>query len=315
MAAFALCATAGQGGFPMKNVRFGVFCLGLAIAVVGVVSSLNAQARFQVAPPGRNVMVLDGRGAELGVMVSDVDSRTTGGVKVDEVHQDSAGEKAGIKSGDVIVEFDGEKVRSARQFARLVQETPEGRSVAIALMRDGKRQTVTATPEASTMTWNIRREPGAGSREPGSREPREFEFRAMPDFNFDFNDRLPRNFEYRLPDGFRMPVPGSPLPTSRGRLGITVQSITPELEEYFGATKGGALVSSVIKESAAAKAGIKAGDVIVSINGKHVADSDALIRDLDDVDGDATIVVVRDKKEMTLKATLERRMPRPSVRG
>ena len=299
----------------MKNVKFGVFCVGLVIAVVSVVSSLNAQARFQAAPADRNVMTLDGRGAELGVMVSDVDSKTSSGVKVDEVDQNSAGEKAGIKSSDVIVEFDGEKVRSARQFVRLVQETPEGRSVALALIRDGKKQMVTATPEVSTMTWNIRPEPGGGSREPGSREPREFAFRAMPDFNFDFDDRMPRNFEYRLPDGFRMPVPGSPFPTSRGRLGITVQSITPELEEYFGAINGGALVSSVTKESPAAKAGIKAGDVIVSINGKHVDGSAELIRALDNVEGDATIVVLRDKKEMTLKATLERTVPRPSVRG
>ena len=112
-------------------------------------------------------------------------------------------------------------------------------------------------------------------------------------------------------------LPGGVMPfmAGRGRLGVSVQSLTPELEEYFGATNGGALVSSVTKESAAAKAGIKAGDVIVSINGKHVDDSDALIRELDDVDGDATIVLLRDRKEMTLKATLERRTPRPSVRG
>ena len=53
--------------------------------------------------------------------------------------------------------------------------------------------------------------------------------------------------------------------------------MTPELAEYFGAKNGGALVSSVAKESAAAKAGIKAGDVIVSINGKAVSDADDLI--------------------------------------
>ena len=62
-----------------------------------------------------------------------------------------------------------------------------------------------------------------------------------------------------------------PFMGSRGRLGVTVQSLTPELEEYFGAKNGGALVSSVTQDSAAAKAGIKAGDVITSINGRRVS--------------------------------------------
>lgn len=95
----------------------------------------------------------------------------------------------------------------------------------------------------------------------------------------------------------------------RGRLGVTVQSLTPELEEYFGAKNGGALVSSVTPDSAASKAGIKAGDVIVSINGRNVSDSDELVNELQDINGDATIVVLRDKKQMTLKATIERARP------
>ncbi len=294
----------------MKNFKFGVFGLGLLVAIVTAISSLSAQTRvpFDFAQgrqverqprTDRNVMVLDGRGSQLGVMVSDVDAKaTTGGVKIDEVNEDSPAEKAGMKAGDVVVEYDGERVRSARQFTRLVQETPEGRTVAIGLMRDGKKQTVKAMPEAGHMTFNW--EPGTASR-----EPREFSFPMPREFNFDFDDRMPRRFEYRLPEGFSRPVPGSRFPSPRGRLGVTIQSITPELQEYFGAKNGGALVSSVTRESAAAKAGIKAGDVIVSVNGRSVSDADDLISELEDTRGDVTIVVIRDKKEMTLKATIE----------
>jgi len=138
----------------MKNIKFGGFGLGLLVAVATAVSSLGAQTRvpFDFAQgrqgaPGipterPNVMVLDGRGAQLGVMVIDVDPKAApGGVKIDEVNDDSPAEKAGIKAGDIVVDYDGERVRSARQFTRLVQETPEGRSVAIGIMRDGKKQT------------------------------------------------------------------------------------------------------------------------------------------------------------------------------
>ena len=51
--------------------------------------------------------------------------------------------------------------------------------------------------------------------------------------------------------------------------------------------------------------------MIVSVNGKAVADADQLIDEIEGINGDATIVVLRDKKELTLKATIER--PRPAA--
>jgi serine protease Do len=188
-----------------------------------------------------------------------------------------------LKEGDVVAQFDGERVRSARQFIRLVQETPEGRSVRMAILRDGQQQTLEATLEnRSTFSWD----PGSGNRDR---------------FNFNFED-LPRRFDFRLP------APGSRLPGSRGRLGVTVQSMTPELEEYFGAKNGGVLVSSVTQDSPAAKAGLKAGDVITAIDGDRVEDSGDLVRELNDATSDdVTISLLRDKKEMTLKASITRR--------
>jgi serine protease Do len=305
----------------MKNLKFGVFCLGLIAAIATAVASLAAQpARVQVAPRGdRTVTILDGRGSQLGVMVSDLDTKeagTTGGVKIDEVNQDSPAEKAGLKAGDVVVEYDGERVRSARQFTRLVQETADGRSVRIAVLRDGKRQTVDATPESRMGMWNgFNVDQWRDGVERGMREfrfevprefeklPREFEWAPREYAN---PDNLPRGYSYRIPDMLLPYMNGT-----RGRLGVTVQSMTRDLEEYFGAKNGGALVSSVTPDSPAAKAGIKAGDVIVTVNGRGVQDSNDLIRELEDATGEVTIVLMRDKKEMTLKATLER--PRPAT--
>ena len=266
----------------MKNIKFGAFFLSLTLAVVAAVS-VAAQDRVE---PRRDLRVFGEGGSQLGIRVSDA----ANGVRVDDVDNGSPAEKAGIREGDLVVEFDGERVRSAMQLTRLVRETPTGRSVAVAVMRDGKRQALQATPEG--------REPGAGNRDPGFEE---FFLRQLPHFNFEYGDR-PRSFEFRIPD------PGSRFPEfRRGRLGVSVQSLTPELEEYFGAKNGGALVSSVAQDSAAAKAGVKAGDVITSINGRRISDADDLTSELRDLNGEVTIVVLRDRKEMTLKGTLATR--------
>ena len=275
----------------MKNIKFGMFVLGLALAVGGAVS-VAAQDRSERRRP--NVMVLDGRGAQLGVSVSDVDVKGTAGVRIDDVDPDSPADAAGLREGDVVVEFDGERVRSARQFTRLVQETPGGRTVKIAVMRDGQKQILDATPENRvTLDFGFDAE---RLREQLERSLREFHVEP-PTFRYD--DRGPRRFEYRLPERV-MPYAGG-----RGRLGVTVQSLTPELEEYFGAKNGGVLVSSVTQDSAAAQAGLKAGDVITSINGRSVTGSGDLMRELGDLTGEITIGILRDRKEMTLKTVLK----------
>ena len=273
----------------MRNVKFGAFFLGLAVAIGGAVS-VAAQDRTERRRP--NVMVLDGRGAQLGVRVSDVDVKDPLGVRIDDVDPDSPAAKAGLREGDVVVEFDGERVRSARQFTRLVQETPDGRTVKIAVMRNGQKQTLDATPE-NRVTMDF----GVDADRLREEVERLREFRVEPPV-FRYDDRGPRRFEYRLPERV-MPFMGS-----RGRLGVTVQSLTPELEEYFGARSGGVLVSSVTPDSAAAKAGLKAGDVITSINGRSVTGSADLMRELRDLSGEVTVGLLRDKQEMTLKAVL-----------
>lgn len=290
----------------MKNLKFGVFCLALATAVGGAVAGLAAQdpsprSSGSLGASRPTVFTFDGRGSQLGVVVSDVDAKQGAGVKIDDVTEGSAADKAGLKAGDIVVEFDGERVRSARQFTRLVQETPDGRTVTMAVLRGGNRQTIEATPEARSFRWDrdidgdrLRREVERGLRE----------FHVDPPFNYRFDNRdgrESRRFEFRTPGG-RADV--FTLRSSRGRLGVTVQELSPELADYFGAKNGGALVASVAKDSAADKAGLKAGDVITAVNGKRVTDGGDLIRELEDVTGDVSLAVVRDKKELSLKASI-----------
>lgn len=63
----------------------------------------------------------------------------------------------------------------------------------------------------------------------------------------------------------------------RGRLGVTIQDVNQSLAESFGLDKpAGALVASVENGSPAAKAGLEAGDVILSLNGKEIVSSNEL---------------------------------------
>jgi membrane-associated protease RseP (regulator of RpoE activity) len=94
---------------------------------------------------------------------------------------------------------------------------------------------------------------------------------------------------------------------AKGRLGITVMGLTPELRTYFGSTtQAGLLVASVEPSSPAAKAGVRVGDVIVETNGQIIDDvgdirsAMAMSKKGDVVDVD----VIRDRKPVALKATL-----------
>src|SRR5581483_11844075 len=122
----------------MKALRW----TALVVALAGVAAIGSAPTAAQDRPRARELTVLSGRGGELGLRITDGKSA---GVEVERVEPDSAAEKAGVKAGDVILEFDGERVRSGRQFARLVQETPAGRTVKATISRNGQRQELQIT--------------------------------------------------------------------------------------------------------------------------------------------------------------------------
>ena len=94
----------------------------------------------------------------------------------------------------------------------------------------------------------------------------------------------------------------------RGRLGVAIGPLSPEIAESLGLRNGtnGALVSQVLEDSPAEKAGIKAGDVITSVNGRAIK-SDGELRNtigLMRVGDKANLSVLRDGKEVRLTATV-----------
>jgi serine protease Do len=251
---------------------------------------------------------LAGGDGEIGVSVRDAGSNDkAGGVIVEEVREGSPAEKAGLKAGDAIVEFDGERVRSVEQLQRLVRETPAERQVPAVVVRAGQRVTLSVTPERSRGYYFDRDFPALRMMPAPPAPPAP---PAAPE--------APLPPEAPRPPRLSPWLPGLNAFTyraSESRLGVTVENLNDELNEYFGVTHG-VLVRSVRPESAAAKAGVKAGDVIVSIGEHRIDDPSDVSNELRDHDGgEVTIEVMRDRKSQTLKGTLAARDRRESSRA
>jgi serine protease Do len=243
-------------------------------------------------PPPPRVHVMKGpRLAYLGVNIEDVTAdrvsalklKDERGVEVTLVDQDAPAGKAGLQPHDVIVSYNGTPVEGEEQFRRLIRETPVGRKVQLGIVRNGSPLTLTATvgshPE---MRHNFA---FAGPVEiPDIHIPEPPDIPDMPDMDFDFVART--------------------APTT----GIVAESLTPQLAQYFGAKRGeGVLVRSVEKNSAAEKAGVRAGDVITKVNGETVGNRSDLRRALRDKSGSVSVSIIRDKREQTLTMAIPER--------
>lgn len=252
----------------------------LMMAAFVLIPSVGAQTRDRDVAGGLFAQL--GRGAAIGVSVRELAAdevtraklERPGGVYVVDVQEGSPAARAGVRSGDVIATFDGERVRGVRHFSRLVLETPPGRAVESEIVRGGARQTLRVTPEPADG-------PLAG---------------LLPEIR--------REIER----GLRTLPPDLPMPPSRGaraRLGLTLTALTDQLASYFG-VKEGVLVSAVQANSPAAQAGIRAGDVLTAIDGRPVRTPAEVTASVRTAARGATLDLrlVRDRKDMSVKVAI-----------
>jgi serine protease Do len=229
-----------------------------------------------------------GSGSYLGVDTRDITAdrlatlhlKDERGVEVTMVDQDAPAGKAGLKEQDVILNLNGTDVQSVEQLRRMIRETPPGRTVTLGVSRNGQPMTIKVelADRKNNHSYNF------------GHDTKEFKFK-MP--------TMPM-----LPD---MDIPVSIVVVhSSARSGLMVENLTPQLGDFFGAKNGqGVLVRSVEKGSGADKAGFRAGDVIVKINGEPIHDSGDFSHALRSrKDNTASVSVIRDKKEQTITITL-----------
>lgn len=215
----------------------------------------------------------------LGVSIQDVDEdlkealelKSTEGVLVNEVVEDSPAEEAGIKKKDVIIKYKGKKVTDAGDLTTWVLETKPGEEVRLEVIRDGKKK------KPKVIIGKL---------------PKSYSLLYGEDWDF-----TPGRQSFYFGG-------------KRGYLGVVLEGLTEQLGDYFGVKDGGgALIFEVEEKSPAEKAGLKAGDVIVKIDGEEVEDPGDVVEVVTDKEeGDKVEVdVLRDKKKKTFTVEVAER--------
>jgi len=246
---------------------------------------------------GGNLQFFTGSGGGwLGVGVSEVSAAKAKSLKLPEergavlgrIVPESPAAKAGLKENDVVMEINGQRIEGTEQFRRMIREIPAGRTANLTVWREGRSQNIKVTvgkPEMSNMKVL-------------SDGPKSFAFTmpalpAMPDLS---------GLEHLR--SFALVSPGHPI------LGIDAESLEGDFGNFFGAPEGeGVLVRGVFANSAAAKAGLKVGDVITSLNGERIRSTSELREKLLTKQQEKAIKlgILRNKVEMSLSVELPQR--------
>ena len=286
---------------------------GLAVAVLatgalfGSPAVRGAEDEVRVRP--RRVEVIRMAGSRLGVQIGDVGKDDVSrlrlgeerGAVVEGVDADSPAAKAGLQKDDVILRFQGEPVLSAATLSRMVRETPPGRTVSLEVSRAGSTQKMSAVLQDRGGRVDV------GDLDidvPMPAMPAEPLMPPMPPDVFRWEGRDGGHHGF----AFAGPLGGGPR-----RLGIAFQDVSGQLAKFLHAPSDRAvLVVSVDEGSAAEKAGIKAGDLIVRFSGREIRDTGDLRDEVRRAESgkEVGITVHRDGKPVELKATLRDREER-----
>jgi len=217
----------------------------------------------------------------LGVYIQ---KNSIGEIEILEVEEDSPAWKAGLKVGDVILKINGKEVKSTSFLASEIRKRKPGEKVFLEIKRDSEIKKVKVElgklPEREVYSFFERKYPGL----------------YIP------YKRLIEPFRHGFKKRFKIYAKG------RKYIGIYVEECTEELAEYFGVKEGkGLLVTKVVKNSPAEKAGIKVGDVLIKADGKILDSIDKLVSIIKkkDVGEIVKIELVRNKKRITIEVKVD----------
>jgi len=238
-----------------------------------------------------NVQVFVGGGSGwLGEGVSEVNAAKVKelklpaerGVVLGKIVPESPAAKAGLKENDVVTEINGQRVEGTEQFRRMIREIPSGRTAQLTVWRDGHSQNVNVTV--------------------GKSDTRHAQTMVSPG-----------TFALHVPEMPQLKglMDIAPFGMGRTRLGIDAEDLEGDFGRYFGAPEGeGVLVRGVFEDMPAAKAGLKVGDVITSVDGDRIRSVGELREKLVEKKSEKSIKlgVIRNKAPLTLSIEI----PKPA---
>lgn len=175
----------------------------------------------------------------------------TAGVLVSDVVDDSPADEAGFEKGDLIVDIDGTSITDVDGAIAKVKDLGPGSKVKMVVMREGKKQVISAVlGDRAQMAAKI---------DEDDKDDEDDEAEAEDDY---YNFRIPR-IERVFKDIKDIRIGHG------GYIGVEIRTISADLGAYFGVAGGeGLLVLEVVEESPAEMAGLRAGDVIVKVDGQ-----------------------------------------------
>ncbi len=149
----------GNSGGPLVDARGEVIGINtFLVSPSGTFSGMGFAIPTQIVRPTVEALIRDGKVTHgyIGIGISDVtpenskffDRKDNTGAIVTQVEAGSPGEKAGLKTGDVITEINGKKVEDAGSLQVVVGQTAPGTTIKLGVDRDGKASTIPVTLEA-----------------------------------------------------------------------------------------------------------------------------------------------------------------------
>lgn len=136
----------GNSGGPIFNIKGEVIGINFFIvSPTGVNIGIGFAVPSSIAKPIIDQLLKDGKVHHGWIGIATQTPEDNIGSLVSSVAKDGPAEKAGIQTGDIILEFDGHKISTIKGLPRMVAETPPNKKVLVKLIRDEKHLTVVLT--------------------------------------------------------------------------------------------------------------------------------------------------------------------------
>jgi S1-C subfamily serine protease len=218
------------------------------------------------------------------------------GAEIIRVDHDAPAGKMGLREHDVVLQMNGVAIDGEEQLRRMLKDCPPGKTVVMTIARDGQT-IVTSAPmadraELERQAWEQHL---AGPQAPAFAAPTGDAAAAVAAPS----PAPPSSFSSRYSKSFIGSLLASPTYT-----GLTLEVVGPQLGSFFGVNGGGLLIRSVVDNSPAAMAGLRAGDVVVRANAIPVANLSHWTKTVREAKGKPmAITIVRDRQEKAFVLT------------